>query len=159
MFADTVSSKLNMLKVVGFKSNHKTCLPAFTSFRNIILIVSRLAACIDIVGIHSQKTGIFKAGWDFLICFFAFTYSRVFCLFPDNVVKVWRIFPNTQESMSLLMSFYCAHTPLHMNISGTRLAVAFQQLATATYTTVVYDLETKSELQITQLQDSARENT
>jgi len=57
------------------------------------------------------------------------------------------------------MSFYCAHTPLHMNISGTRLAVAFQQLATATYTTVVYDLETKSELQITQLQDSARENT
>nr|XP_039256457.1 WD repeat-containing protein 97-like isoform X1 [Styela clava] len=61
----------------------------------------------------------------------------------DNVVKVWRIFPNTAEALSLLMSFYCAHTPRHMSIALSRLVVAFQQPETATYSIVVYDLETK----------------
>ncbi|CAK8684815.1 unnamed protein product [Clavelina lepadiformis] len=61
----------------------------------------------------------------------------------DNVVKVWKMFPHTNDALGLLMSFYCAHTPLHMIISGTRLAVAFQQVATATYTVVMYDLQSK----------------
>lgn len=61
----------------------------------------------------------------------------------DNVVKVWRMFPNAVEALSLLMSFYCAHTPYHMTIALSRLVVAFQQPATATYSVVIYDLKTK----------------
>jgi len=56
------------------------------------------------------------------------------------------MFPNTGEPLGLLMSFYCAHVPVHMAIGGARLAVAFQQPSTATYTVVMYDLESKGKI-------------
>nr|XP_026692602.1 WD repeat-containing protein 97-like isoform X1 [Ciona intestinalis] len=69
--------------------------------------------------------------------------DRVISAGRDNIVKVWKMFPNANEPLSLMMSFYCAHTPCHMTIAASKLTVAFQQLATATYTIVMYDLDTK----------------
>lgn len=62
----------------------------------------------------------------------------------DNIIKVWRLYPYCQEALAPLMSFYCGHTPVHMSVMRTRLAVAFQEHSVATYTTVIYDLTDKS---------------
>ena len=63
----------------------------------------------------------------------------------DNIIKVWRLYPYAQESLAPLMSFYCAHTPIHMTVLRDKLAVAFQEHASATYTVVMYNLKGKSE--------------
>ncbi|XP_066288526.1 WD repeat-containing protein 97-like isoform X2 [Branchiostoma lanceolatum] len=62
----------------------------------------------------------------------------------DNVVKVWRIFPFSEEALSPLMSFYCAQPPLYMATLKERLCVGFQEPATATYSVVMYNLVEKN---------------
>ncbi|XP_041453812.1 WD repeat-containing protein 97-like isoform X10 [Lytechinus variegatus] len=62
----------------------------------------------------------------------------------DNVIKVWRVFPFAEESLTPLMSIYCAHMPLHMTVMKTTLCVAFQDPNTATYSLVHYNLINKS---------------
>ncbi|WAR11385.1 WDR97-like protein [Mya arenaria] len=63
----------------------------------------------------------------------------------DNVIKVWRVYPFVQEALAPLMSFFCAHLPLHMTMIKTNLCVAFQDHATATYSIVMYNLRDRSE--------------
>ena len=62
----------------------------------------------------------------------------------DNVIKVWRVYPFVQEALAPLMSFFCAHLPLHMTMIKTHLCVAFQDHATATYSIVMYNLRDRS---------------
>ncbi|XP_039609721.1 WD repeat-containing protein 97 [Polypterus senegalus] len=62
----------------------------------------------------------------------------------DKMVKVWRVFPYADESLSLHMSFCCAQPPLKVSCLGSLLAVAFQELSSATYGIVHYHLETKN---------------
>ncbi|CAH1779292.1 unnamed protein product [Owenia fusiformis] len=62
----------------------------------------------------------------------------------DNIIKVWRLYPYAEEALAPLMSFYCAHTPIHMTIMKTKLFVAFQEHATATYSVVLYNLTNKN---------------
>lgn len=40
----------------------------------------------------------------------------------DNIIKVWRLYPFAEEALAPLMSFYCAHTPVHMTMLKTNLA-------------------------------------
>lgn len=63
---------------------------------------------------------------------------------PDNIIKVWRLYPFAEEALAPLMSFYCAHTPVHMTMLKTNLCVAFQDHATATYNIVIYNLKDRS---------------
>ncbi|XP_041375422.1 WD repeat-containing protein 97-like isoform X3 [Gigantopelta aegis] len=62
----------------------------------------------------------------------------------DNVIKVWRLYPFAAEALAPLMSFYCAHTPAYMSACKSILSVAFQDPSTATFSTVVYHLKSKS---------------
>lgn len=62
----------------------------------------------------------------------------------DNIIKVWRLYPFAEEALAPLMSFYCAHTPVHMTMLKTNLCVAFQDHATATYNIVIYNLKDRS---------------
>ena len=71
---------------------------------------------------------------NFYACFFS----------ADNIIKIWRLYPYAQESLASLMSFYCAHTPVHMTVMKGKLAVAFQEHTTATYNVVMYNLDKKS---------------
>lgn len=91
-----------------------------------------------------------------MICFFGvrithaqpfLTYisTNVFNSVTDNVIKIWRVFPFAEEALAPLMSFYCAHTPLHMTVMRTVLCVAFQDPSSATYSIVHYNLNNKSE--------------
>ncbi|KAK3085393.1 hypothetical protein FSP39_002701 [Pinctada imbricata] len=59
----------------------------------------------------------------------------------DNIIKVWRLYPFAEESLAPLMSFYCAHTPVHMTMLKTNLCVAFQDHTSATYNIVIYNLK------------------
>jgi len=59
------------------------------------------------------------------------------------VIKIWRLFPYAQESLAPLMSFYCAHLPIYMSVMKKKLAVAFQEHITATYSVVLYNISDK----------------
>ncbi|ESO96594.1 hypothetical protein LOTGIDRAFT_239301 [Lottia gigantea] len=61
----------------------------------------------------------------------------------DNVIKIWRLYPFAEEALAPLMSFYCAHTPAHMTTLRNSLCVAFQDPTTATFSTVLYNLNDK----------------
>uniref|UniRef100_A0A8C4SL02 Uncharacterized protein n=1 Tax=Erpetoichthys calabaricus TaxID=27687 RepID=A0A8C4SL02_ERPCA len=77
----------------------------------------------------------------------AYSKCSFLCFFSsgeDKMVKVWRVFPYADESLSLHMSFCCAQPPLKVSCLGSLLAVAFQELSSATYGIVHYHLETKS---------------
>ena len=64
----------------------------------------------------------------------------------DNIIKIWRLYPYAQESLAPLMSFYCAHTPIHMTVLRSKLAVAFQEPTSATYSIVMYNLSGKGSI-------------
>ncbi|XP_055955273.1 WD repeat-containing protein 97 [Patella vulgata] len=61
----------------------------------------------------------------------------------DNVIKIWRLYPFAEEALTPLMSFYCAHTPAHMSTIKSTLCVTFQDPTTATFSTVLYNLQDK----------------
>lgn len=65
----------------------------------------------------------------------------------DLTVKMWRLFPYTEESLLLLLCFSCASPAWHMCFLGETLAVAFQDPETVTYSIVHYNLmeQTRSE--------------
>jgi len=62
----------------------------------------------------------------------------VFC--TDMVLKIWRVYAFSPETLELLVSIYCKQMPLYTSIGNHRLAVAFQDLATATFCVVIYHL-------------------
>ncbi|GCC42694.1 hypothetical protein chiPu_0026480, partial [Chiloscyllium punctatum] len=62
----------------------------------------------------------------------------------DNTIKVWRVFPYAQESLSVLMNLYGAHPATHLCIMKTVFMVAFQNPARAVHTIVLYDIRKKT---------------
>ena len=64
----------------------------------------------------------------------------------DNLIKIWRLFPYAQEALAPLMTLYCVHTPLHMCMMRSKLAVAFQDHASATYSVVMYNIRNRNRL-------------
>ncbi|XP_074842538.1 WD repeat-containing protein 97 isoform X2 [Carettochelys insculpta] len=62
----------------------------------------------------------------------------------DRTVKLWRIFPYVEESLTLLLSFSCPQPALHMCLLGSTLGAALQDPETATYSVVQYDLLAQS---------------
>ena len=69
-----------------------------------------------------------------------------FDIFADNLIKIWRLYPYAQESLAPLMTLYCAHTPVFMCMLKAKLAVAFQDHGTATYSIVMYNLKNRNRL-------------
>ena len=71
--------------------------------------------------------------------FYTFFHVRI----ADNIIKIWRVYPYAQEALTPLMSFFCAHLPVHMVVLKTKLCVAFEDHGTATYSVIVHNLENK----------------
>ena len=63
------------------------------------------------------------------------------CSIADNEIRIWRLYPFALESLAPLMSFHCAHLPVHMTILHDNLAVAFQDPLSATYSVTLYNME------------------
>ncbi|XP_075406622.1 LOW QUALITY PROTEIN: WD repeat-containing protein 97 [Tenrec ecaudatus] len=51
----------------------------------------------------------------------------------DLVVKMWRVFPYAEESLSLLRTFSCCHPVVALCVFGKHITVGFEAPATATY--------------------------
>ncbi|XP_073536213.1 WD repeat-containing protein 97 isoform X2 [Phyllobates terribilis] len=60
----------------------------------------------------------------------------------DLTVKVWRLYPHSEESLCLCLSFFCARPVGRMCCLQSQLFVAFDDDSSATYTLVQYCLET-----------------
>uniref|UniRef100_K7E8B0 Uncharacterized protein n=1 Tax=Ornithorhynchus anatinus TaxID=9258 RepID=K7E8B0_ORNAN len=58
----------------------------------------------------------------------------------DLTVKMWRVYPYAEESLSLLRSFTCRHPAVGLCLLGTQLTVAFESPGSATYGLVQYGL-------------------
>ena len=66
----------------------------------------------------------------------------------DMVLKIWRLYVFSPETLAPLASIYCSQLPLHTSVGNHRLAVALQDPATATFCVVVYQLQTKGNLSL-----------
>ena len=63
--------------------------------------------------------------------------------FPDNIIRVWRVYPFAEEVLVALMSLFCTNTPVHMSVIKLDLCVALQNPATAAFTVVLFNLVEK----------------
>jgi len=66
----------------------------------------------------------------------------------DMVLKIWRVYAFSPETLVLLSSIYCKQLPLYISVGNSRLAVAFQDPATATFCVVMYQLRTNGKLSV-----------
>ena len=64
----------------------------------------------------------------------------------DNLIKIWRLYPYAQESLAPLMTLYCVHTPVYTCMLKGKLAVAFHDHTSATYSIVMYNLKNRNRL-------------
>ncbi|XP_069790872.1 WD repeat-containing protein 97-like [Narcine bancroftii] len=64
--------------------------------------------------------------------------QRLFSSGLDCAVKVWRVFPYAQDSLSLLMSFFGVHLPTHLCLLKDAFAVALQNVDLAVHSIVLY---------------------
>ncbi|GAA6074348.1 WD repeat-containing protein 97, partial [Tachysurus ichikawai] len=60
----------------------------------------------------------------------------------DNFVLLWRVFPYTEDCLSVQTSVFCAHTPVCVSLLDSLLAIGIQQQHSATYSLVQIDLHT-----------------
>nr|XP_020850542.1 WD repeat-containing protein 97 isoform X2 [Phascolarctos cinereus] len=56
----------------------------------------------------------------------------------DMTVKMWRIFPYSDDSLTLLRTFFCYQSTVALCALGSRVTVAFEDPSSATYSLVQY---------------------
>ncbi|XP_063087317.1 WD repeat-containing protein 97 isoform X2 [Cavia porcellus] len=70
----------------------------------------------------------------------ASTYNSIVSSGGDRTVKVWRVFPYSEESLSLLRTFSCCHPVVRLCALGNRVTVGFEDPDSATYGLVQFGL-------------------
>ncbi|XP_072458774.1 WD repeat-containing protein 97 isoform X2 [Notamacropus eugenii] len=56
----------------------------------------------------------------------------------DMTVKLWRVFPYSEESLTLIRTFFCYQSTVALCTMGSRVTVAFEDPSSATYSLVQY---------------------
>ncbi|XP_069847713.1 WD repeat-containing protein 97-like [Dipodomys merriami] len=70
----------------------------------------------------------------------ASTWNSIVSSGGDLTVKMWRVFPYAEESLSLLRIFSCCHPAVVLCALGKRITVGFEDPESATYGLVQYGL-------------------
>ncbi|KAM6171837.1 WD repeat-containing protein 97 [Erethizon dorsatum] len=70
----------------------------------------------------------------------ASTYYSIVSSGGDRTVKVWRVFPYAEESLSLLHTFSCCHPVVRLCALGSCITVGFEDPDSATYGLVQFGL-------------------
>ncbi|XP_012892540.1 PREDICTED: WD repeat-containing protein KIAA1875-like, partial [Dipodomys ordii] len=70
----------------------------------------------------------------------ASTWNSIVSSGGDLTVKMWRVFPYAEESLSLLRIFSCCHPAVALCALGKRITVGFEDPESATYGLVQYGL-------------------
>ncbi|XP_069321688.1 WD repeat-containing protein 97 [Eulemur rufifrons] len=70
----------------------------------------------------------------------ASTWNSIVSSGGDLTVKMWRVFPYAEESLSLLRTFSCCHPVVTLCVLGKRVTVGFEDPDSATYGLVQFGL-------------------
>ncbi|KAL0599487.1 WD repeat-containing protein 97 [Plecturocebus cupreus] len=70
----------------------------------------------------------------------ASTWNSIVSSGGDLTVKMWRVFPYAEESLSLLRTFSCCYPAVALCVLGTRVTVGFEDPDSATYGLVQFGL-------------------
>ncbi|KAJ1075964.1 hypothetical protein K5549_003331 [Capra hircus] len=70
----------------------------------------------------------------------ASTWNSIVSSGGDLTVKMWRVFPYAEESLSPLRTFCCCHPAVVLCALGKRVTVGFEDLSSATYGLVQFGL-------------------
>nr|XP_021514534.1 WD repeat-containing protein 97 [Meriones unguiculatus] len=68
------------------------------------------------------------------------TWNTVVTSGGDLTVKMWRVFPYAEESLSLVRTFSCCHPVVMLCVLGKRITVGFEHPETATYGLVQFGM-------------------
>ncbi|KAL1767575.1 WD repeat-containing protein 97 [Sigmodon hispidus] len=71
------------------------------------------------------------------------TWNSIVTSGGDLTVKMWRVFPYAEESLSLLHTFSCCHPAVSLCTLGKRITVGFEDPKSATYGLVQFGLGDK----------------
>ncbi|XP_038199907.1 WD repeat-containing protein 97 [Arvicola amphibius] len=71
------------------------------------------------------------------------TWNSIVTSGGDLTVKMWRVFPYAEESLSLLRTFSCCHPAVMLCALGKRITVGFEDPESATYGLVQFGLGDK----------------
>uniref|UniRef100_A0A8C5KKS9 WD repeat-containing protein KIAA1875-like n=1 Tax=Jaculus jaculus TaxID=51337 RepID=A0A8C5KKS9_JACJA len=73
----------------------------------------------------------------------ASTWNSIVSSGGDLTVKMWRVFPYAEESLSLLRTFACCHPVVTLCVLGSSITVGFEDPESATYALVQFGLGDK----------------
>uniref|UniRef100_A0A8C6BV28 WD repeat domain 97 n=1 Tax=Monodon monoceros TaxID=40151 RepID=A0A8C6BV28_MONMO len=106
-----------------------------------LLVVGHTDGTLSVLELRSSKT-VFRteAHGPGPVTAIASTWNSIVSSGGDLTVKMWRVFPYAEESLSLLRTFSCCHPALVLCALGNRITVGFEDLNSATYGLVQFGL-------------------
>ncbi|XP_022410997.1 WD repeat-containing protein 97 [Delphinapterus leucas] len=106
-----------------------------------LLVVGHTDGTLSVLELSSSKT-VFRteAHGPGPVTAIASTWNSIVSSGGDLTVKMWRVFPYAEESLSLLRTFSCCHPALVLCALGNRITVGFEDLNSATYGLVQFGL-------------------
>eukprot|EP00070_Physeter_catodon_P049665 XP_028356559.1 WD repeat-containing protein 97 [Physeter catodon] len=106
-----------------------------------LLVVGHTDGTLSVLELRSSKT-VFRteAHGPGPVTAIASTWNSIVSSGGDLTVKVWRVFPYAEESLSLLRTFSCCPPAVVLCALGNRITVGFEDLNSATYGLVQFGL-------------------
>ncbi|XP_040118105.1 WD repeat-containing protein 97 [Oryx dammah] len=104
-------------------------------------VVGHTDGTLSVLELHSSKT-VFRteAHSPGPVTAIASTWNSIVSSGGDLTVKMWRVFPYAEESLSPLRTFCCCHPAVVLCALGKRVTVGFEDLNSATYGLVQFGL-------------------
>ncbi|XP_036686108.1 WD repeat-containing protein 97 [Balaenoptera musculus] len=106
-----------------------------------LLVVGHTDGTLSVLELCSSKT-VFRteAHGPGPVTAIASTWNSIVSSGADLTVKMWRVFPYAEESLSLLRTFSCCHPAVVLCALGNRITVGFEDRNSATYGLVQFGL-------------------
>ncbi|XP_060143645.1 LOW QUALITY PROTEIN: WD repeat-containing protein 97 [Globicephala melas] len=106
-----------------------------------LLVVGHTDGTLSVLELRSSKT-VFRteAHGPGPVTAIASTWNSIVSSGGDLTVKMWRVFPYAEESLSLVRTFSCCRPALVLCALGNRITVGFEDLNSATYGLVQFGL-------------------
>ncbi|TEA37906.1 hypothetical protein DBR06_SOUSAS1410154 [Sousa chinensis] len=106
-----------------------------------LLVVGHTDGTLSVLELRSAKTAFrTEAHGPGPVTAIASTWNSIVSSGGDLTVKMWRVFPYAEESLSLLRTFSCCRPALVLCALGNRITVGFEDLNSATYGLVQFGL-------------------
>ncbi|XP_049556475.1 LOW QUALITY PROTEIN: WD repeat-containing protein 97 [Orcinus orca] len=106
-----------------------------------LLVVGHTDGTLSVLELRSSKT-VFRteAHGPGPVTAIASTWNSIVSSGGDLTVKMWRVFPYAEESLSLVRTFSCCRPALVLCALGNRITVGFEDVNSATYGLVQFGL-------------------